>query len=81
MLKNIDVMVIDLQDIGSRYYTFIWTMELCMQACMEMKKSVVILDRPNPIGGHMTEGPVLDMTYASFRWSATFARSPRDDYW
>ncbi|MCJ7484186.1 MAG: DUF1343 domain-containing protein [Thermodesulfovibrionales bacterium] len=66
MLKNIDVMVIDLQDIGSRYYTFIWTMELCMQACMEMKKSVVVLDRPNPIGGHMTEGPLLNEQYSSF---------------
>lgn len=66
MLKDIDVMVIDIQDVGSRYYTFIWTMELCMQACLEMNKSIVILDRPNPIGGHITEGPVLEMTYASF---------------
>ena len=66
MLSKIDLMVIDLQDIGSRYYTFIWTMELCMQACMEMKKAVVILDRPNPIGGHLREGPVLDMSFASF---------------
>ena len=65
-LKDIDVMVIDMQDVGSRYYTFIWTMELCMQACDEMGKSVVILDRPNPIGGDLTEGPVLDMTYTSF---------------
>ncbi|MEW6674439.1 MAG: DUF1343 domain-containing protein [Nitrospirota bacterium] len=66
MLKDIDVLVIDLQDVGSRYYTFIWTMELCMQACMEMNKSLVILDRPNPIGGYITEGPVLDMAYTSF---------------
>lgn len=66
MLKDIDVMVIDMQDVGSRYYTFIWTMELCMQACLENNKSVVILDRPNPIGGHITEGPVLDMHYSSF---------------
>ena len=66
MLKDIDVMVIDMQNVGSRYYTFIWTMELCMQACLEMNKSVVVLDRPNPIGGHITEGPVLDTTYASF---------------
>jgi uncharacterized protein YbbC (DUF1343 family) len=66
MLKDIDVIVIDLQDVGSRYYTFIWTMELCMQACMEINKTVVVLDRPNPIGGHLTEGPVLDMAYASF---------------
>lgn len=66
MLKNIDVMVTDLQDIGSRYYTFIWTMELCMQGCLEMSKSVVLLDRPNPLGGAVIEGTVLDMAYASF---------------
>lgn len=66
MLKDIDVMVIDLQDVGSRYYTFIWTMERCMQTCSEMNKSIVVLDRPNPIGGHVTEGPLLDTTYASF---------------
>jgi uncharacterized protein YbbC (DUF1343 family) len=66
MLKNIDVIAIDMQDIGSRYYTFIWTMELCMQACMETGKSVVVLDRPNPLGGIITEGPVLDMAFTSF---------------
>jgi len=66
MLKNIDVMIIDLQDVGSRYYTFIWTMELCMQACLECGKSIVVFDRPNPIGGVHVEGPVLDMAYASF---------------
>lgn len=66
MLKDIDALAIDIQDIGSRYYTFIWTMELCMQACLENRKSVVILDRPNPIGGKIIEGPVLDMAYTSF---------------
>jgi uncharacterized protein YbbC (DUF1343 family) len=66
MLEHIDVLVIDLQDIGTRYYTFIWTMENCMQACMEMNKSILILDRPNPIGGHKIEGPVLEETYTSF---------------
>ena len=66
MLKDIDVIAIDMQDIGSRYYTFIWTMELCMQACMETGKSVVVLDRPNPLGGTITEGPVLDMAFTSF---------------
>ncbi len=66
MLKDIDVMVIDLQDVGSRYYTYIWTMALCMQRCEEMNKSVIILDRPNPIGGVMVEGPVLDIKYSSF---------------
>ncbi len=66
MLEDIDVMVIDLQDIGSRYYTFIWTMELCMQSCLEAGKPVVVLDRPNPIGGTLVEGPVLDEQCASF---------------
>lgn len=66
MLKDIDVLVIDLQDVGSRYYTFIWTMELCMEACQELGKSVVILDRPNPLGGLNTEGPVLDGSFRSF---------------
>ena len=66
MLKDIDALAIDMQDIGSRYYTFIWTMELCMQACMETGKPVVVLDRPDPLGGIITEGPVLEMPYASF---------------
>jgi len=66
MLKDIDLLVIDMQDVGSRYYTFIWTMELCMQACAELGKAVVILDRPNPIGGKHTEGNILDSAYRSF---------------
>jgi len=66
MLKDIDVLVIDMQDVGARYYTFIWTMELCMQACEESGKSILVLDRPNPISGTMTEGPVLTMDHASF---------------
>ncbi|PKL51669.1 MAG: DUF1343 domain-containing protein [Nitrospira bacterium HGW-Nitrospira-1] len=66
MLKNIDAMVIDMQDAGARYYTFIWTMALVMEASQEQNKAVVILDRPNPIGGDMTEGPVLQSEYASF---------------
>lgn len=66
MLTNLDLMVIDLQDVGARYYTFIWTMELCMQACLEQGKSVVVLDRPNPLGGSIIEGPVLDPRYSSF---------------
>jgi uncharacterized protein YbbC (DUF1343 family) len=66
MLNNIDLMVIDLQDIGSRYYTYIWTAELCMRACVTAGKSLLILDRPNPLGGTIIEGPVLDINYASF---------------
>ncbi|HMK59977.1 MAG TPA: DUF1343 domain-containing protein [Dissulfurispiraceae bacterium] len=66
MLKNIDVLIIDLQDVGARYYTFIWTMELCMQACFEQGLSVIVLDRPNPLGGELLEGPVLRPEYSSF---------------
>ncbi len=66
MLDGIDALIIDLQDVGSRYYTFIWTMELCMRSCAEAGKSIVVLDRPNPIGGTITEGPVLDTDFSSF---------------
>lgn len=66
MLADVDALVIDLQDVGSRYYTFIWTLELCMQACREAGKTIVVLDRPNPLAGHITEGPMLDPGFASF---------------
>jgi uncharacterized protein YbbC (DUF1343 family) len=66
MLADIDALVFDLQDVGSRYYTFIWTLELCMQACQEAGKTIVVLDRPNPLGGNITEGPMLDPEFASF---------------
>ena len=66
MLSNIDALVVDLQDVGARYYTFIWTLELCMQACHDLGKSVIVLDRPNPISGSITEGPVLNTAFASF---------------
>jgi uncharacterized protein YbbC (DUF1343 family) len=66
MLEYIDVLAVDLQDVGSRYYTFIWTMDLCMDACREAGKAVIVLDRPNPISGSMTEGPMLTPPYASF---------------
>ena len=55
-LAGLDVLVIDLQDIGSRYYTFIWTMALAMKAASEAGVQVVVLDRPNPLGGQMVEG-------------------------
>lgn len=66
MLENIDVLLIDMQDVGTRVYTFIWTMALCMQACAERRKKVIVLDRPNPIGGRMIEGNMLEADYASF---------------
>jgi uncharacterized protein YbbC (DUF1343 family) len=66
MLSGLDVLLVDLQDIGSRYYTFIWTLYLCMRACERGGIAVVVLDRPNPINGVTTEGPVLDPKYKSF---------------
>jgi uncharacterized protein YbbC (DUF1343 family) len=66
MLQNIDAVVIDLQDIGARYYTFIWTLYLCMRACEKHGVPVVVLDRPNPINGLTIEGPILDSDYRSF---------------
>ncbi|MHB8882354.1 MAG: exo-beta-N-acetylmuramidase NamZ family protein [Thermodesulfovibrionales bacterium] len=66
MLRQLDVMVIDLQDVGARYYTFIWTMALVMEACMKAGKAVVVLDRPNPINGLQIEGPMLNPEFRSF---------------
>ncbi|MDO8527583.1 MAG: DUF1343 domain-containing protein [Deltaproteobacteria bacterium] len=66
MLQNIDTLVIDLQDIGSRYYTYIWTASLCMEVCAKYKKEVIILDRPNPINGVTIEGELNQSGYTSF---------------
>jgi uncharacterized protein YbbC (DUF1343 family) len=66
MLRNLDALIIDLQDIGARYYTFVWTMYLCLRASDLAGIQVVVLDRPNPINGLTTEGPVLDPAYRSF---------------
>ena len=66
MLANIDGIVVDLQDVGSRYYTYIWTLYLLMESAMENRKFVVVLDRPNPIGGIEVEGPVLKEEFSSF---------------
>lgn len=66
MLSGLDTLVIDLQDVGSRYYTFIWTMFLCLQACAQYKKRVLVLDRPNPINADTREGPLLETAWTSF---------------
>lgn len=65
-LDLIDCLVIDLQDVGTRVYTFIWTLLECLRACAEHGKAIVILDRPNPIGGDVFEGPLLQKEYVSF---------------
>jgi len=66
MLEHVDAMVFDVQDIGSRYYTFVWTMVLAMRACAKAGKAFVVLDRPNPIGGTHIEGPAITPGYESF---------------
>jgi len=65
-LKDIDVLVIDLQDIGTRSYTYISAMRLAVEACFENGKEVVVLDRPNPLGGLKVDGPPLDREWMSY---------------
>ena len=66
MLEGLDALVVDLQDVGARYYTFIWTLLLCMEAAWEKGIAVVVPDRPNPLGGELVEGPTLDAEFKSF---------------
>jgi uncharacterized protein YbbC (DUF1343 family) len=66
MLRGLDVLVIDLQDVGARYYTFVWTAALAMRACARAGVSVIVLDRPNPLGGELVEGNIPDPAFASF---------------
>ncbi len=66
MLGGIDLLVADLQDIGARYYPFIHTLPLCMEACARLGKPVVVLDRPNPLGGTAVEGNIPDPAFLSF---------------
>lgn len=66
MLKDVDVLVFDIQDIGSRSYTYISTMGLVMEAAAENDKEVVILDRPNPLGGNRIEGNLVEDGFYSF---------------
>lgn len=65
-LADIDLMVFDIQDVGSRYYTYLYTMTNCMQACAQQKIPFVVLDRPNPIGGLAPEGTRMEDDCRSF---------------
>ncbi|MBK8482733.1 MAG: DUF1343 domain-containing protein [Proteobacteria bacterium] len=65
-LRDLDLLVVDLQDIGSRYYTFAWTMVLAMRACAATRTPLLVLDRPNPLGGAVVEGPSIAPGFASF---------------
>lgn len=66
MLQGVDVLVVDLQDIGIRYYTYPYTMAYVMQAAAAQGIPCIVLDRPNPLGGVAVEGPVLDPAFSSF---------------
>lgn len=72
-LADLDVMLIDLPDVGARFYTYVWTMSHVLEACADAGVAVVVLDRPNPLGGRLdrAEGPMLDERAQSLvgRWS------------
>ncbi len=64
-MESVDIVVYDIQDVGTRFYTYISTLQYMMEACAEAGKQLIILDRPNP-NGHYVDGPVLDTTLRSF---------------
>lgn len=66
MLKDVDVLIYDIQDIGCRSFTFISTMGLAMEACAELGKDFMVLDRPNPVGGNIIEGCLTEDSCVSF---------------
>jgi len=66
MLRGVDVLVIDLQDVGTRIYTYIYTMAYCLMAARQHSVQVIVCDRPNPIGGVAVEGPMLEPGFESF---------------
>ncbi len=73
-LNDVDIVLFDIPDVGCRFYTYLWTMTYVMEACAKFNKQLIILDRPNPIGGDfdMSEGPMLDEENCSSfigRWS------------
>lgn len=65
-LKDVDILIFDIQDVGARFYTYISTMYYVLESAGENNIPVIILDRPNPIGGNYVDGPVLDPNYKSF---------------
>ena len=66
MLEPIDILLVDLQDVGTRVYTFIYTLSYCMEAAGQNGKKVIVLDRPNPVGGDLVEGNLLRTDCSSF---------------
>jgi uncharacterized protein YbbC (DUF1343 family) len=78
-LKEIDIVIFDIPDIGARFYTYLWSMTYLMEACAQFGKKLIVLDRPNPVSGNMklSEGPILQESSASFigRWSIPIRHS------
>jgi uncharacterized protein YbbC (DUF1343 family) len=66
MLDGVDALVFDIQDVGSRYYTFVYTMLHAMEACTAHGRTLIVLDRPNPLGGAVVDGNLLDPAFRSF---------------
>ena len=66
MFSHLDVLVVDIVDVGTRVYTFLYTLAYCLEAAARYGKKVIVLDRPNPIGGEAVEGNILNTDYASF---------------
>ncbi len=71
MLRGLDAVIFDIQDIGSRYYTYVWTLLYAMRACSRLGVEVIVCDRPNPIGGDLVEGGEVEAGYRSFVGAAS----------
>ena len=80
MLRDIDVLVIDLQDVGTRIYTYIYTMANCLKAASRRQLPVIVCDRPNPINGAGVEGPISPRLRV-VRRPLPHPDAPRDDDW
>lgn len=66
MMSDIDILCFDIQDVGARFYTYIYTMAFALEACKTYGKKMVVFDRPNPLGGVVVEGNLLDLNFRSF---------------
>ena len=66
MLSKVDVLIFDIQDIGARSYTYISTLNYCMHAAAKYNKPIIVLDRPNPLGGQIVDGPILEDKFKTF---------------
>lgn len=66
MMDQVDLLCIDIQDVGARFYTYVYTMAYAMEACAQYNKEFVVFDRPNPVSGSVVQGTILETQYSSF---------------